>query len=512
MENSKVKIIRTSLNRVEGDLEIKVHLEDGRISEAWSVGVMFRGIESMLKNRGPLDGLVITPRICGICSTAHLTAAAKALDAISGAEVPPNAVMVRNLALMTEHIQSDMRHGFLMYTTDFANPAYRHLSLYDEAVKRYEPFKGETVIDVVKQTKEILETVAIFGGQWPHSSYMVPGGIASNPNTNDIMQCKYLIEKFASWYEKRVLGCSFERWQEVRTVTDLDAWLDEKESHFNSELGFYIRYARDIGLDTIGKGHGNFISFGQLDLPENSKVRSRTGNSRFLIPAGFAQNTKIEPFDQKKIAEHVEYSWYQDDDGGKHPFEAKTDPYATGEESRKYSWTKAPRYNEMPAETGPLAEMILSEHPLLTDMVETLGASAYVREFARLVRPAELIPAMKQWIVELDPHEKFYALSQKITQGQGFGLTQASRGALGHWVSISDNRIKRYQIITPTAWNGSPRDGQSVRGPWEEALIDTPVKDSDNPVEIGHVIRSFDPCLVCAVHAVKGEKEHAWKI
>ena len=512
MKNSNIKIIRTPLNRVEGDLEIKVHLEDGRISEAWSVGVMFRGIEAMLNDRGALDGLVITPRICGICSTAHLTAAAKALDAISGAEVPSNAVIVRNLALMAEHLQSDMRHGFLMYTTDFANPIYRQLPHFDEAVKRYEPFKGKTVIDVIKQTKAILETIAIFGGQWPHSSYMVPGGIASNPNTNDIMQCKYLIDKFASWYEKRILGCSFERWQEVKTVADLDAWLDEKQCHRDSELGFYIQYARAIGLHNIGKGHGNFISFGQLDLPENSKVLSRIKNSRCLIPAGFAQDTRIEPFEQNKISEHVEYSWYKEDDGGKHPFEAKTNPYATGEESKKYSWTKAPRYDGMPAETGPLAEMIISRHPLFTDMVNALGASAYVRELARLARPAELIPAMKQWIMELDPHEKFYALSQKLSDGRGFGLTQASRGALGHWVSIADNKIERYQIITPTAWNGSPRDAQSVRGPWEEALIHTPVKDSDNPVEIGHVIRSFDPCLVCAVHAVKGEKEHAWRI
>lgn len=512
MNNPRTKIINAPLNRVEGDLEIRVRLEDDRVSEAWSVGVMFRGIENMLKNRGPLDGLVITPRICGICSTAHLTAAAKALDAISGARVPANAIIVRNLALMAEHVQSDMRHGFLMYTADFVNSAYSKRPLYDEAVKRYEPFKGKTVIDVIKHTKEILETVAIFGGQWPHSSYMVPGGIASNPNMNDIMQCKYLIDKFASWYEKRILGCSLQRWLNVQNGADLDAWLDESESHHNSELGFYIRYARDIGLDKIGQGHANFISFGQLDMPENSKVTGRSQNSHFLIPAGFARNTEIEPFDQKKISEHVAFSWYADDKGGKHPFSGETHPYATGEESEKYSWTKAPRYDGTPAETGPLAEMIISGHPLFTDLVNTIGSSAFVRELARLTRPAELIPAMKQWIMELDPQNKFYAHSPNITDGEGFGLTQASRGALGHWVSISDKKIVHYQIITPTAWNGSPRDADSIRGPWEEALINTPVKDSENPVEIGHVVRSFDPCLVCAVHAIQGKKENIWKI
>lgn len=500
------------MNRVEGDLEIRLKLDDGRVSEAWSAGVMFRGIENMLKNRGPLDGLVITPRICGICSTAHLTAAARALDAISCAKVPINALIVRNLALMAEHVQSDMRHGFLMYAADFVNPAYQRLPLYEEAMNRYEPLKGETVIDVIKQTKEILELVAIFGGQWPHSSYMVPGGIASNPNMNDVMQCKFLIDTFASWYERRILGCSFDRWMDVKNAADLNVWLDESELHHNSELGFFIRYAREIGLDKIGRGHGNFICFGQLDLPKNSNVKSRNKTSNLLIPAGFARITETRPFDEKKVAEHIAYSWYKGDEAGRHPFEGETSPYATGEESVKYSWTKAPRYDGAPAETGPLAEMIISQNPLFTDLVNRHAPSAFIRELARLVRPAELIPAMKQWVMELDPHEKFYTQSPDISDGQGFGLTQASRGALGHWVRVADSKIESYQIITPTAWNGSPRDSNGIRGPWEEALIDTPVRDPDNPVEVGHVVRSFDPCLVCAVHSIQGRKEKTWEI
>lgn len=512
MQTAETKIINAPLNRVEGDLEIRVRLDDGIVSEAWSAGVMFRGIENMMKGRGMLDGLVVTPRICGICSSAHLTAAAKALDSILRANVPTNAIIVRNLALMAEHVQSDMRHGYLMYMSDFVNPAYSNLPLYDEAVRRYEPLKGKTVIDVIKQTKEILELVAILGGQWPHSSYMVPGGIASNPNMNDVMQCKYLIDKFVSWYEERILGCSIEKWNEIQTGADLDAWLDERESHYRSEIGFYIRYARGIGLDTIGKGHGNFLSFGQLDLPEGSMIRGRDPRSTLLIPAGFARGTQIEPFDQKKIAEHTSYSWYVDESGSKHPFESQTNPYATGKESDKYSWVKATSYSGMPAETGPLAEMVVSQHPLFIDLMNTSGPSAFIRELARLVRPLELMPAMKKWVMELDPNEKFYVSPKNISDGDGFGLTQASRGALGHWVRIKDKKIQHYQIITPTAWNGSPRDNNGIRGPWEEALIGSPVKDPSNPVELGHIIRSFDPCLVCAVHAIQGKARKIWII
>ena len=86
-------------------------------------------------------------------------------------------------------------------------------------------------------------------------------------------------------------------------------------------------------------------------------------------------------------------------------------------------------------------------------------------------------------------------------------MIQAHRGTLGHGVELEDGKIANYQIITPTAWNGCPRDGNGVRGPWEEALVGTEIKDPDDPVEIGHIVRSFDPCLVCAVHTVVNGKK-----
>jgi hydrogenase large subunit len=505
METLTKKTLNLPLNRAEGDLEIRVDLEDGCVSDAWSAGVMFRGIENLMKGRGALDGLVVTPRICGICGTAHLTAAAKALDIISGIEPPPGAKIVRNLALMTEHLQSDMRQGFLFFMADFVNPAYGEKHFYEEAVRRYEPFKGETVVQVIQNTKEILEIVAILGGQWPHSSYMVPGGIATMPGRSDFLQCRYLLERYLRWYEKRVLGCPVERWREVESVHDLEVWLEESASHRYSDLGFYLRYGPEIGLDRIGGGHGNFISFDQFDLPAGTTVRGRMGDARVLVPGGLARGVQVEAVDEARLEEHVSHAWYESTGAPRHPFESTTEPYATGRESGKYSWVKAPRYDGLPAETGPLAEMITSGHPLFIDLVETNGPSAFVRQLARFARPAELMPVMKTWLDEIDPGERFYTSRQSIESGRGAGLTAGSRGALGHWVKIENGRIAHYQIITPTAWNGSPRDDAGIRGPWEEALVGTPVEDGDNPVELGHVIRSFDPCLVCAVHTVRGK-------
>jgi Ni,Fe-hydrogenase I large subunit len=265
MGSGNIKVI--PLNRSEGDLELHLEMDGQMVSEARSVGTMYRGFENLLKGRAPLDGLVITPRICGICSTAHLKAAVKALDMIAEVRVPDDAIRVRNLTLMAEQLQNDLRHTFLLFTPDFTSPAYQGHSLFEEALKRYRPLQGETVVTTIRETKRIVEIIAILGGQWPHSSFMVPGGVVSVPGQNDISQCRSLLANFRRWYEKRVLGCTLERWSEVKTPEDLDRWFHEKPEHAESDLGFFIRFSKEAKLHQLGKGHPNFVSFGAHEIP-----------------------------------------------------------------------------------------------------------------------------------------------------------------------------------------------------------------------------------------------------
>ena len=499
---SQKKIIVLPLNRVEGDLEVKIEIENGIITQASCAGIMYRGFENILVGRAALDGLVITPRICGICTTAHLYAAAKALDMLYNVQPPDNAIKIRNSTLMVEHIQSDMRHAFLLFMADFTNPAYKDHPLFEEALQRYEPLKGETVIQTIQQTQKIIEMIAIWGGQWPHSSFMVPGGVVSLPGAYEISQSLFLIQNFRKWYEERVLGCGLERWLEIKNKSDLFDWLEADDSHRTSDLGFYIRFSTKAGLDKLGRGYGNFISFGLLDMPQQTNLCPADGPGHFFSP-GFAIGPSIQPFKQEKISEDVSHAWFDNSGSGLHPFDGKTKPYASGAEGKKYSWAKAPRYAGQPAETGPLAEMIMASNSLFTDLIKTDGASVFVRELARLTRPAHLIPLLETWLGETAENEDvFFTDYEKIDSGQGFGLIEAARGSLGHWIKIKDAKIEHYQIITPTAWNASPRDSQGNRGPLEEALIGTVIKDVDNPIEMDHVIRSHDPCLVCTVHVL----------
>lgn len=503
---SKSIQLKVPLNRVEGDLRLQVRIEDGFVQDAWSSGIMYRGFENLLVGRGPLDGLVLTPRICGICGTAHLTTAAKALEMIQDITPPPTAVRLRNIAMAVEKVQSDMRHTFLMFAPDFTNALYRNSPFFEQANSRYAPLKGTTAVEAVRQTRDLLEIIAFIGGQWPHSSYMVPGGITSIPTTGELIQCRYRIDRFRRWYEKQVLGCSLEKWSQLQNADDLASWLEENEQQRESEIGFFIRFCRQHGLDRIGGGYSNYISFGMSSLEEDDDAL------KSISTAAFCRNLRVESLDQDKISEFVDYSWYVDYEGGRHPFKGETKPYATGEESRKYSWSKAPRYKDQPAETGPLAELVIGGHPLINDLLNRSGPSAMLRQMARVIRSTILLEAIARNLSQISEKDTFYIDSGRIRDGSGFGLVEATRGGLGHWVTIRRGRIAGYQVITPTAWNASPRDGAGLRGPWEEALIGTPVQDPRDPVELGHVIRSFDACLYCTVHAISPQERVKTKL
>ncbi|MCB2217258.1 MAG: nickel-dependent hydrogenase large subunit [Desulfobulbaceae bacterium] len=476
-----------------------IEVSDGIVVDAWSCGTMYRDFENMLKGRAPRDSLVLTPRVCGISGTAHLIAAAEAPDMVCGVTIPDNALLFRNLASMAELLQSDMRHGLLMFMPDFTNQCYEQTTFYQEAVERYRPLSGSSTIDAIKHTRRIIEIVAIIGGQWPNSSYTVPGGVAGIMSRDDLINCRYVLSCFRDWYETSVLGCSIKRWQAVTCSKDLALWYQETATHRAGEVGFLLRCCRESGLDRLGGGHHRFISYGQFNysagdgLPPGAKV----------LASGFCDGELFEPFNQENITEHVTHSRFRDYLGGLYPFNGETVPLSDAADQGKYSLTKAPRYRDKPAETGPLAEMLCSGVALFHDLVKTDGVSVMTRQLARLVRGVILIPVMEQWLAAIDPDEPFYTPVKTIPDGRGYGVTVGCRGSFGHWVTIENEMISRYQIITPTAWNGSLRDTNHVRGPWEEAVIGTPVDDPDNPVQVAQVIRSFDACQVCSVHCIQ---------
>ena len=98
--------------------------------------------------------------------------------------------------------------------------------------------------------------------------------------------------------------------------------------------------------------------------------------------------------------------------------------------------------------------------------------------------------------------------------GDGCGLVDAPRGAVAHWVKVRDGKTANYQLVVPTTWNASPMDDKDRPGPIEQALLGTKVRDPENPFEVVRIVRSFDPCLACAVHVAtpKGRSLGAFRI
>jgi hydrogenase large subunit len=243
-----------------------------------------------------------------------------------------------------------------------------------------------------------------------------------------------------------------------------------------------------------------------------------------------------QSLDQQAIQEFVARSWYSystGDPSSLHPSMGETQPTYTGPQppydylnvEGKYSWLKAPRYNNLPMEVGPLARMLVAYtngHEQVRNLVnELLGAlglspaaliSTLGRVAARAIETNLVVAEMGTWIDQLEINMNSGNLvihdgsrwdpSTWPSTATGWGTTEAPRGALGHWVSIANGKIEHYQTVVATTWNGSPRDAAGLRGPFEQALIGTPIADPARPVEILRTIHSFDPCMACSVHLV----------
>jgi hydrogenase large subunit len=507
------------LGRVEGDLDLKVTLRDGVVTDAWTEASMFRGFEIILKGKDPQAGLIVTPRICGICGGSHLYKAAYALDTAWSTHMPRNATLVRNIAQACETLQSIPRWYYALFAIDYTNKNYASNPLYAEAVRRYAPFVGTAYEAGVTLSGRPVEVYAIFGGQWPHSSFMIPGGVMCGPTLSDVTRAISILEYWKNeWLEKHWFGCSIDRWLDVKTYKDLLAWADENDAQRNSDLGFFIRYAQQIGLDKYGQGCGSYLATGtyfQPELYERPTIEGR--NAALISRSGIYDGKGFHDFDQALVREDVTHSHYR---GSTylHPFDGVTEPIdpLEGHKQGKYSWAKSPRYEipgigSLPLEAGPLARQVIAGRektashqdydPLILDTIRTVGPSVFVRVLARVHELAKLYKQTRKWIDELDLHDKFYTKPAELPEGRGFGATEAARGALADWITIKNGQIENYQVITPTAWNIGPRDRNNVHGPMEQAFIGTPIADPGDPVELGHVARSFDSCLVCTVHA-----------
>ena len=554
------RIVVDPITRIEGHLRIEAEVDAGRVSNAWSSCTMFRGIEIILKGRDPRDAWVFTQRICGVCTTVHAITSVRAVEDALGIQVPENAEIIRSMIAGLQQVQDHVVHFYHLHALDWvdivsslsADPAKTSTlaqSISEWPLSSTTYFKGvqERVrafveagqlgpfdnaywghsayrlppeanlmavahyLEALEWQRDVIRGHAILGGKNPHLQTYLVGGMAVplDPNSQQAINA-HTIAALQSLFQKA------KKFVEQVYIPDLLA-----------VASFYPEWA------SLGGGVGNYLSYG--DFP----TTARLDPEQLFLPRGVVFDRDLgspQPLDMQKIREYVAHSYYEYEGGdgeGLHPFQGETKPRYTGptppyeflDTEGKYSWLKSPRYDDRPMEVGPLARMLVAYarghervRALVGMVLERLNVgpealfSTLGRTAARGIETLVIAEQLLGWLDKLSSNmaggdlqihnDEKWDPSSWPEEAEGWGFHEAPRGALGHWVHIEKGKIAGYQAVVPSTWNGGPRDAKGQRGPYEEALVGTPIADPEKPLEILRTVHSFDPCMACAAHVV----------
>jgi hydrogenase large subunit len=563
------------ITRIGGHLRIEVEITNGVVRDAWSSGTMFRGMELILRGRDPRDAWLFAQRICGMCTGVHALASVRAVENALGVEIPRNARLIRNLLAGSGYVADHVVGFYHLHSLDWvdvvsalradpaATSAYaRSLSDWPQSSTEY--FKG--IKDRLSAFFGSGQDGPLANGSWGHPAYRLL------PEANLVVAAHYL--EALDWQRKitrihallggksphpqsylvggmvlappwggpdRALPGEHPRQIERIAPTALSAGGLSDIGQLVAEARAFVEqvYVPDVlaiagnyrDWARIGTGIGNYLSYGEFPEDDSSRPPLLLARGRIMR----RDLARTEPVDQAGIAETVAHSHYTYPDGDgalKHPADGQTNPayagpkppYTTLEGGDKYSWLKAPRYDDEPMEVGPLARMLVAYVEGNRDVRKAIdGVAAQLgigreslfstlgRTVARAIETQVVVSRLDGWLEELLANLATGDLAvADITrwnpdawplEAQGVALGEAPRGAVGHWVRIRDQSVDAYQVVDATTWNGSPRDAHGRRGALEEALVGTPVEDQTRPVEVLRTVHSFDPCTACAVHA-----------
>ena len=480
------RLVVGPFNRVEGDLEVTLDIDAGRVRAAEVSSSLYRGFENMLVGRDPLDALVIVPRICGICSVAQSSAAAAALANAVGLAMPANGRLAQNLILACENVCDHLTHFYCFFMPDFAHAAYAGEPWHADLAGRFRAQRGSALADFLPARADFLRIMGYLAGKWPHTLALQPGGTTRALTATEKVRLAGVLREFRAFLEGPVFGDALENVAALATPAALRDWAQRGDADFAR----FVRVAMALGLDQSGRASDAFLCGGAYPAAD-------AGNAA-LFPAGVWRGTR-EPFEHERITEDVSHTWFAGD-APLAPSAGETHPLADGKPGA-YTWCKAPRYAGAVVETGALARQLIAGQPLAAALVAEAGGSVLARVAMRLVEVACLLPQMESWLRAIDVGAPFCAQWTPADSAAGVGVVEAARGTLGHWLRIERGRIAAYQIVAPTTWNFSPRDTSGQPGALEQALVGARVAEGErNPPIVQHIVRAFDPCMVCTVH------------
>ena len=548
------------VSRLEGHLRIDLEVDGGAVTNAWSSGTMWRGLELILKGRDPREAWSFTQRICGVCTTVHAIASVRSVENALGLEIPVNAQYIRNLLVIAHALFDHMVHFYHLSALDWvdvtkaleANPAEaarigQSLSPWRRNSTQEMTAVRDRLAGFVKRGQMGIFT----NGYWGHPAMKLP------PEVNLLAVAHYLQ---AIEYQRKsnqvvaILGGKTPNIQNLAVGGVANAINLDSPAALNMEKLYQVKELLDevvafthqvyfpdvcaIGSmypEWLGYGAGVTSYLAVPDLPLDTK------GTKFDLPGGTIVDGKLDSYKPiasfgdryftENVTETSAHSWYADDGTPLHPWQGRTEPkLGDWDAQAKYTWSKAPRFEGRAMQVGPLAQVLVgyaSGHELIRKWgdlcLQTVSSLAKTkvgpealhstlgRHAARAIRAAALGDmALKHWKLLVDNIGKgdttiFNPPTFPKGEARGVGFHEAPRGTLSHWIVIQDGRIANYQAVVPSTWNLGPRDQKGALGPTEASLVGNPIADAEKPLEALRTVHSYDPCLACAIHTVDAE-------
>ncbi len=292
-------------NRVEGDLEVHVEIDDDQVSKAKVNSPLFRGFEQILQGKDPLDALVYTPRICGICSVSQSVAAAQALAGAQGLQSCPNGQLATNLILAAENMADHLTHFYLFFMPDFARQVYLNKKWFEQINTRFKAQTGTATKDVLPARAAWLHLTGILAGKWPHSLAIQPGGTTRSITAKEKITLLTTIRCFRQFLEEILFTDTLEQVTAIKTEDELAAW---QQTHQTSDFGRFLMLADDLDLASLGDTDNALMSYGAYH-----------NNQEPLFKTGVWQQ-KYHTLDTSLITEDITHSWLKGQGKARHPF------------------------------------------------------------------------------------------------------------------------------------------------------------------------------------------------
>ncbi|EAH9416504.1 nickel-dependent hydrogenase large subunit [Campylobacter lari] len=564
------RIIIDPLTRIEGHLRVEVVVDENNvIKEAYSGSTLWRGLETIVKGRDPRDAGFLTQRICGVCTFSHYRAGIIAVENALGIIPPLNAVLTRTLMNAALYMHDHVVHFYQLHGLDFVD-VVSALSAdvkkaSDEAFK-YTDMPYATGADKLLEVQQRLKTFVDKGNLGPFANaYYGHATYRFTPEQNLIALSHYLeclrIQRTIA-QAMAIFGAKNPHPQSL-TVGGVTCVMDLLNP---SRMAEYMTKFQEVA-DFINRAYYPDIIMAAKAYSKEASVLNDVGINNFytekefqvssdewLFEGGIIRNgdlSKVEEVDEAKITEEATRSWYADNEA-LHPYDGKTNPNYTGlidgesiddkgnmvhskvfDTKGKYSWIKAPRYENLPMQVGPLANILVNyvkgnkivveavdsflktTNLPLKALMSTLGRTGARAIEAKIIADHGL-KAFDSLVENLKTDESTCAtyVIDKNKEYKGRFMGSAPRGALSHWCRIKNGVIENWQAVVPSTWNASPKDANGVGGSYEQCLIGMKLADVKQPLEVIRAIHSYDPCIACAVHVMdtKGNNLSEYKV